>query len=459
MYSDMRSLLGGKKVLVMGLGAHGGGAAAARFCVEEGAIVTVTDLRTEEELAPSLEALAGYDIRYVLGTHREEDFLEADVVIKNPAVPRTSRFLSLARHVETDISLFLKACRSPILAVTGSKGKSTTASALHHILSAAFPGARLGGNITTSPLTFLRELSEETPVVLELSSWQLGDLGGRISFTPQVAALTNIYPDHQNAYASMEAYVEDKFWITATQDPSQTFLYPAFDPWGRWMAANTPATALPFFEERPTSPPPRAAFLTEQEGLFLDHGKEIPLLPERLLVPGAHNRLNLLLAGAMAYTFGTDPALIRTRLSSFPGIPHRLELVREKGGVAFYNDSAATIPDAVLAAVSAFECPVHLITGGTDKNLDLSPYRGLADKPVTVYLLEGSATRRLLPLLEESGISYLGPYRSLEEALAEAHHRASSGEVVLFSPGAASFEMFRHEFHRGEVFRDLVRRL
>ncbi|ADN01304.1 UDP-N-acetylmuramoyl-L-alanine--D-glutamate ligase [Spirochaeta thermophila] len=459
MYSDVRSLLEGKKVLVMGLGAHGGGAAAARFCVEEGAIVTVTDLRTEEELAPSLEALAGYDIRYVLGTHREEDFLEADVVIKNPAVPRTSRFLSLARHVETDISLFLKACRSPILAVTGSKGKSTTASALHHILSAAFPGARLGGNITTSPLTFLRELSEESPVVLELSSWQLGDLGGRISFTPQVAALTNIYPDHQNAYASMEAYVEDKFWITATQDPSQTFLYPASDPWGRWMAANTPATALPFFEERPTSPPPRAAFLTEQEGLFLDHGKEIPLLPERLLVPGAHNRLNLLLAGAMAYTFGTDPALIRTRLSSFPGIPHRLELVREKGGVSFYNDSAATIPDAVLAAVSAFECPVHLITGGTDKNLDLSPYRGLAGMPVTIYLLEGSATRRLIPLLHESGIPYLGPYRSLEEALAEAHHRASSGEVVLFSPGAASFEMFRHEFHRGEVFRDLVRRL
>ena len=172
----------GLRVTVMGLGVHGGGLASALFFARRGAEVTVTDLRGPDALAPSIERLAGLPVRYVLGRHDVADFESADLVIKNPAVPTGSPFLAAARDravpVETDVSVFLSLARCPVIAVTGTKGKSTTASAIHHGLLRASPRARLGGNITVSPLEFLDDLAPTDPVVLELSSWQLGDLGG-----------------------------------------------------------------------------------------------------------------------------------------------------------------------------------------------------------------------------------------------------------------------------------------
>ncbi|MCX8014146.1 MAG: Mur ligase family protein, partial [Rectinema sp.] len=198
------------RVTIMGLGLHGGGVASARFFARLGARVTVTDLRGPEVLAPSLKALEGLDIHYVLGQHRDEDFAQADFVIKNPAVRPDSPYLQKAHRVETDISIFLAHSASPLIAVTGSKGKSTTASALAHVLKESGRPVLLGGNITVSPLDFLDKTSPEVTVVLELSSWQLGDLRNRALLKPRVAILTCIYPDHLNYYGTMEAYVADK---------------------------------------------------------------------------------------------------------------------------------------------------------------------------------------------------------------------------------------------------------
>ncbi|MFQ3621808.1 MAG: Mur ligase family protein, partial [Spirochaetales bacterium] len=200
----------GLKVTVMGLGLNGGGVEAARFFARNGARVTVTDLRSEETLQPSLQALASFPIRYVLGKHNPEDFSEADLVVKNPAVPPNSPFLKLAKKVETDISLFLTYFTGPIFGVTGTKGKSTVSSALHAGLRKVFPASRLGGNITVSPLQFLEELTHDTPVVLELSSWQLGDLPDPSKLKPKIAIITNLFPDHQDRYPDMESYARDK---------------------------------------------------------------------------------------------------------------------------------------------------------------------------------------------------------------------------------------------------------
>jgi UDP-N-acetylmuramoylalanine--D-glutamate ligase len=454
--------LKGAQVLVMGLGAHGGGAATARYCAGRGARVTVTDLRTEEELGDGLASLSGLDITYVLGEHREEDFASADLVVKNPAVRRTSPYLRLARRIETDISLFLAHHAGPVYAVTGTKGKSTVASALHYVLSSADPSARLGGNITVSPLSFAHELSGTEPVVLELSSFQLGDLllarGGDTSRLPPfaIAIITNLLPDHQDYYHSMDSYAADKALIFQHQRPDDWVILSADDPFSRAYAPPRPDRCL-----RITAGVEAGADGRVNDGagiLRLPDGPADPveLVPPEIHIVGEHQRCNLLFAGAAAYLAGVGPARIRDRLAAFPGIAHRLEHVGTAAGIAYYNDSAATIPEAAESAVASFDAPVHLIAGGSDKGLSLDAFTRICSRAASTHLLAGSATPRIASLLREAKLPFGGPHDSLRAALDEATAAASAGEVVLLSPGCASFGMFRNEFDRGDQFRLLV---
>ena len=250
----------GMKVLIMGLGLHGGGLESARFLLKRGAELTVTDLRDEKTLSPSIEQLeaahkdrvGGASIRYVLGKHEIDDFKNADMVIKNPGVPPDSSFLKTARRIETDLSLFLNDFdRNSIRlsAVTGSKGKSSTASALHWVLKHSGKRSFLGGNITVSPLSFLDDLKKGDDVVLELSSWQLGDLKGRQKadgtplLKPKAVIITPIMPDHLDRYGTMEAYIADKRVINQGQDTSDITVA-ADDDWGRSFLAESKAQPL-----------------------------------------------------------------------------------------------------------------------------------------------------------------------------------------------------------------------
>ncbi|MFP4374204.1 MAG: UDP-N-acetylmuramoyl-L-alanine--D-glutamate ligase [Spirochaetaceae bacterium] len=469
----------GARVTVMGLGLHGGGASAARFLAREGAEVTVTDLRTESELGASLDALASLPIRFVLGRHEDADFAGADVVVKNPAVRRNSRYLTLARRIETDISIFLARASSPIIAVTGTKGKSSTSSATHHILCETMGQAYLGGNITRSPLEFVDELTEASTVVLELSSFQLGDLSltgaGIAALQPRVSLITSIYRDHLNYYDSMEDYVADKRLIYASQRGAD-WTIARNDTWGRSFLRETPARGA-VTADAPLDPTEAGA----AAGAWLDgrvgiarvpddggsaaartaaQGEEI--LPERLLVPGAHMRRNLLAAGLVCRLLGVGADAIRHAAAGYPGIEHRLELTRERDGVRYYNDSAATIPEATLEAVGSFDAPVHLIAGGTDKNIDFALFSEIAARVAGLYLLEGNATPAILEVLggrKTAGLSPRGPFASLEDAVSAAAGEARAGEVVILSPGCASFGMFRNEFDRGRRFRDIVQAL
>lgn len=510
-----------KKITIMGLGLNGGGEAATRFFLKHGALVTVTDMKTEEELLPTVQRLKpemaqyGRKLRFVLGGHTEEDFFWADIVIKNPGVKiQGNRFLACAKAIETDLSVFLSLTTAPIIAVTGSKGKSSTVSAIHHGLKAVGLNAFLGGNITVSPLTFLEETDETTPVVLELSSWQLADLRGRGVLKPKISVITTIVPDHQNWYGSMEAYVADKKLIYAHQGPDQWTIC-GMDSWGDVFAAETKATVIRYS----TEPVPAGhvggsttgggwidtdgkgwvALPTEQFPNFAQNPAGKPnqnppvpgqvsqphLVLDKLLVPGMHSKQNALVAALVMALFQVPPQRIQTALSQWPGIPHRLEYFHSwfhtlknpdvQLEYRFYNDSAATVPEAAAAAASAFSVPIQLICGGTDKELDFQDFvqKIKANLPANIHLLQGSATNKLIPLLDQEQIPYRGPYQTLELLLQDLklclessaawtvqQHKDRLPEFipVVFSPGATSFGLFNNEFHRGDTFKELVQK-
>jgi UDP-N-acetylmuramoylalanine--D-glutamate ligase len=364
--------------------------------------------------------------------------------------------------VETDLSVFLSFASNPLVAVTGSKGKSTTASAIAFGLARVHPSARLGGNITLSPLAFVDDLPADAPVVLELSSWQLGDLKGRGLLKPDVSAFTVILPDHLDKYPGMEEYVADKKVLFQEQEPGQKAIFDLDDPWQERFPSETRAQAF-HYSSRPLGPAQRGAWLEGEEGmarLAPDLAAEQVLAAAKL--PGAHNRMNLLCAALALRLFGVDARTARTALSDFPGVEHRLELFRTWRGVRFYNDSAATIPHATVQAVKALPGPVVLITGGTDKNIDFGPLAEVARVPRAIVLLAGSGTEKMRAVLE--GVPCEGPFATLQEAVELAIARAlaaagDGGVSLLFSPGCTSFGMFLNEFDRGRKFKEMVERL
>jgi UDP-N-acetylmuramoylalanine--D-glutamate ligase len=446
--------LDGARVTVMGLGLHGGGLACAQFLVSRGANVTVTDLRTEEELASSLAKLGGLDVRLVLGRHEEGDFAAADFVVKNPAVPPTSRYLGLARAVETDISLFLDLNRNPVLAVTGTKGKSTSVSAMYHAARKAYPRAVLGGNITVSPLGFLDEEQDGTsPVILELSSWQLGDLPDPSALAARVAGITNIKHDHQNRYERFDDYVRDKERVFAGQVRRDWKVINLDDSYAERFAAIGSAEAVGVSSSERAD---AGAWVRNGDRAVVNRGRGTEIALPRDL-PGSHQRMNVLFAAVFLDRFGMDAGLLEDAFLDFAGVPHRMEPLREIDGVLYVNDSAATIPDAVVEAVRSYDRPVHLIAGGTDKALKFEPFSQLAGLAASIHLLEGSATEKIVPILRDIDCAFSGPHASLEDAFHAT--RPQRGDIVLLSPGCASFGMFRNEFDRGDRFRELVNSL
>ena len=430
----------------MGLGIHGGGLASARFFARRGARVTVTDLRPARILEPAMEQLREFPVRYVLERHDEDDFANADLVIKNPAVAPASPFLRKARErgvpIETDLSVFFSIARNPIIAVTGSKGKSTTAT---------------------------DELSADAPVVLELSSWQLGDLKGKGVLKPSVSAFTVILPDHMDKYAGMADYIADKKVIFEEQSPDQDAVFNLDDPLQKGFPNETRARSF-FYSSRELPSGLCGAWQAGDEGMArIAPGGDAEEILGAALLPGAHNRQNLLCAGLVLLLSGVPARSIRESLAAFPGVEHRLELFLTWKGIRFYNDSAATIPHATVEAVRALTGAVVLITGGTDKNIDFAPLADAVRVPRAIVLLSGTGTEKIRPLLGAAHVAADGPFDNLRDAVAQAVARAvelasgrrpdaptAEGVSILFSPGCTSFGMFLNEFDRGRKFKETV---
>jgi UDP-N-acetylmuramoylalanine--D-glutamate ligase len=486
----------GMKVLVMGLGLHGGGLESARFLLKRGAVVTVTDLRDEKTLKPSIEQLdiicaelGQKPVRYVLGKHDIDDFQNADMVIKNPGVRPDSEYLKKSKRIETDISLFLTESPAKLFAVTGTKGKSSTVSALHWILKNDRKTTKvfLGGNITVSPLTFLDELTKNDDVVLELSSFQLGDIKNHVTsdgnklLKPRAAVLTSILHDHLDRYASMDEYIDDKRNIYRGQD-SSCITVAGDDGWGKSFHSESKGKPLTFSYKQslhnPLNKGQSGGWLTP-DGIGLANlynykgisDETTELVPAKLLTFGSHQRLNMLSASLAAYGLGVKADTIRSALASFPGIEHRVELFFTSSvdhpkckQVKFYNDSAATIPEAAAACIEALTSQpspagdLILVTGGTDKNLDFTLLAKASKKAKEVILLAGSGSEKLIPLLAEAGVNYNGPFDDLDKAVKCAISKAANGDSVALSPGCASFGMFLNEFDRGRKWKEAVLR-
>jgi UDP-N-acetylmuramoylalanine--D-glutamate ligase len=473
--------LKGKRVLVMGLGLHGGGLGVTRFLLRQGAKVTVTDLRGPEELAAPLQELAGEPVRYVLAGHRQEDFANADMVVRNPAVPNDSPYLEEARRhgvpIEMEMTLFFALCPGPILGVTGTKGKSTTTALLGEIMHQQHPDTVVAGNIRISALEALPQITAQTPVVLELSSWQLEGLGER-GMSPHLAVVTNLSQDHMNRYPSWEAYVEAKKLICRAQGPGDLLVLNANDPAVRSFAREAPGQVAWFgvglrrrgrallATDRKLLPMlAGAALIARGKVIWVEPGGRATLIcpVEQIALRGRHNQEDVLAATAAACLYGLPPQAIAAGIAAFRGLPDRLEVVRVLDGVTYVNDATSTAPASTVAALQAIAGPILLIAGGADKKLvfDEMAAAVAASTARAVLLLAGTATDRLEQALYAAGAGprISGRFDNLAAAVQRARALARPGDTVLLSPGCASFGMFRHEFERGERFREIVRAL
>ncbi|MGE5541255.1 MAG: UDP-N-acetylmuramoyl-L-alanine--D-glutamate ligase [Bacillota bacterium] len=438
---DAHAYFAGKKITVLGLGLLGRGVGDARFLAEQGADLIVTDLKSEEELAPSLAQLGDFpNIRYTLGEHRTEDFQGRDFILKAAGVPDPSPYLDAARAEGTPIKMsaswFAELSGVTCVGITGTRGKSTTTHMIHAILERAGHATLLGGNVRgVSTLALLPDVTADHIAVLELDSWQCQGWG-EAKMSPHIAVFSTFYPDHLNYYHDLDAYLADKANIFLYQEATDTLV----------LGAQCAELIEEKYGDRI-----QASVVTASD---LDFRADW-----ELQLPGEHNRYDAALAVEAARALSVDDEDIKAALADFKGVPGRLEFVREVNGVKMYNDTTATTPDATIAALRALdpkeEHKVTLIMGGADKGLDMTGLSTeLSLRTKRVIMLAGSGTSRISHQLENVSI-----YDDLKSAFDEAVRSSSAGDIVLLSPGFASFGMFKNEYDRGDQFNALVRAL
>lgn len=462
----------GKKITVMGIGLHGGGIATVRFFASAGAQVIATDLKTEKDLSTSIDKLKDLkNVKFILGQHRIEDFENVDLVVKSPAAPWTSKHIQAALKkkipVEMDSSIFFKLCKLPIIGVTGTKGKTTTATLIAEILRAAGKKVFTAGIGQKPVLNLLDEIggTKDGVVVFELSSWRLSALG-RAASSPHIAVITNIFPDHLNYYGTMEKYIADKKYIFSSQKPEDYIVLNYDNKMTRELAKDAKSKVVFFSTESLGALSPKWGLkLQIANGKIIfennEEQKEICDLND-IKLQGGHNIGNILAAVAAVSAYGIAPEKICEAIKNFKGIPHRLEFVREIDGVKYVNDTAATMPDAAIAGINSFSKPVILIAGGMDKNLDFREFaKAAGEKVKKIVFLKGDATEKMKAELKkidaENKID--SEFDSMEKAVVRAKNIAGPGDIVLLSPGSASFGLFLNEFDRGDKFREAVKEL
>ncbi len=450
-----------KKVLVMGLGLFGGGLGVTRFLAREGARVTVTDLRSEEDLRESVEALKGLPVSLKLGGHDEADFLAADLIVANPAVPRHSDYLSLAERtgvpVTTEINLFFERCRGRIMGITGSSGKTTTTLLAGEILRRAYPETHVGGNLGRPLIEEVDGISPDAPVILELSSFQLDRLRD-LDRSPNISIITNFSPNHIDIHGSLEAYRTAKQGILEHQLQEDLAILNADDP---EVAGWTDLCRGSIHRFSGIAPVERGVFLRDGQIQGATDNGIVPICQaDELQLPGAHNLSNALAATTAGIAMHVDLDLLADTLRTFEGAEHRLEFVTEIDGVHFVNDSIATSPDRSVAALLAFDQPILLIAGGYDKKIPFDALGPIVAERVRSVFLIGATTEQIAGVIEgQRGPTTIHRCGSLEEAIDAAAGEARSGEVVLLSPACASYGMFRNFEERGKRFKERVKEI
>lgn len=469
----------GKKIVIMGLGTNGGGLGSARYFASHGAKVLVTDMRTKQELTPSIEHLKRYaNIQYVLGGHREQDFVRADMIIKNPAVKEGSKYVDIARKnripIETDMSIFMHLCPAPIIGVTGTKGKTTTATFIGSILKEWDARTIIAGNMRISPLDFLDGLlkrKKDYPwVVLELSSWNLEGVA-HIGVSPKIAVITNIFEDHLDRYDSFDDYVASKRLIIRSQTCDGIAVLNADNDITQSFVSSAQG-AVVWFSSRRLARAQQGVFI--QKGIIVERTRvknniiEKDIIPVRALpFPGDHIVSDACAAIAAVRAVGVPLSVIKKVLKKASLPEGRMQVVAEHNGICFINDTTATVPGASIATLTSSVLKkkknhIILMCGGVNKNVQYGQYADVISRSCKAVILlstgkQETASEQLKSELQSLGYHPIICAEAMDDAVRFACEYADRGDCIILSPGAASFGMFQNEFDRGERFNQAVK--
>jgi UDP-N-acetylmuramoylalanine--D-glutamate ligase len=448
-------------VVILGLARQG--TALARFLAQAGARVTVSDLRKEAELADQMAELADLPVDFVLGKHPKRLLEGTDLLCLSGGVPVDAPIVVAAQKrgipLSNDAQLFLERCPAPVIGITGSAGKTTTTALVGKMCQAAGLTTWVGGNIGNPLITDLDRITPQDQVVMELSSFQLEIM----TVSPHIAAVLNVTPNHLDRHETMENYIAAKQNILAHQGPEDYAVLGYDDANARALALET-AAQLAFFSGG--AEVEFGAYKTNGE-LVLRIGDEDEVIcyAQDVRLRGRHNLLNVLAASAICGIAGMPlPAMQRT-IRTFSGVEHRLELVREIEGVRYYDDSIATAPERVVAALHSFDEPIVLLAGGRDKDL---PWDAFADEAVThvrqliTFGEAGDMIAHRVASRNRNGqgrLEDITQVETLEDAVTAAARASRPGDVVLLSPGGTSFDAFKDFAERGDRFKELVHQL
>ena len=445
-----------KRVLVVGAGKSG--IAAAYFLREQGAKVTGSDSRSAAALAAEIPALMDAGIMVESGGHGLLTFRRQDLIVVSPGVPTDTPELNQVRTllvpVIGELELASRYLNGQTIAITGSNGKTTTTTLVGEILKQGDLQTLVGGNIGVPVIDLIDQSSRKTWNVLEVSSFQLETVD---EFKPRIAAVLNITPDHLDRHGSFFNYAAAKARITERQDADDFLVLNAENKAAQMLAAKTRAQIFWFSTERAIK---QGAFVHGDSSLWRarEGAKAEPVMPlGEIPLRGAHNVENVLAAVAIARLAGVSPEDIRSAVTRFKAVEHRLELVRLRNGVEFYNDSKATNVDAAMKAIASFPAGVHLILGGKDKDSDYTQMRDLLRERVEAVYTVGSAAEKITRELD--GVVKMVKSGTVAAAVQQAAEAAVSGDVVLLAPACSSFDQFENYEHRGRVFREVVMEL
>ncbi|OUP86558.1 UDP-N-acetylmuramoyl-L-alanine--D-glutamate ligase [Lachnoclostridium sp. An169] len=455
--------LNGKKVLVFGSGISG--EAAARLLLGEGAQVVLYDgndkLDRKEILGKTGAAEEGREMQVILGTLDEEharDMLSGvELAVLSPGVPTDLPLVEMMKEmgipVWGEIELAYTTGRGDVLAITGTNGKTTTTTLLGEIMKNYNESTFVVGNIGNPYTSIVTQTTDHSVIVAEMSSFQLETIH---SFRPKVSAILNITPDHLNRHHTMEAYIAAKERIAENQTEEDTCVLNYEDEVLRVFAENVKADVLYFSSRRKL-----------KRGLYLEDGEIVCDLGERMVlcrtdelkILGTHNYENVMAAAAMALAYGVPADVVRSTVKEFQGVAHRIEFIAEKNGVAYYNDSKGTNPDAAIRGIRAMNRPTVLIGGGYDKDSTYDEWIEAFDGKVKKLVLLGATRDKIAECARKHGFTEIEMADSFEEAFEKCVECASPGDAVLLSPACASWGMFRNYEERGDKFRELVNQL
>jgi UDP-N-acetylmuramoylalanine--D-glutamate ligase len=443
--------LNNKRILVVGLGRSG--VASALFLQSRGARVTVSDSKPEDQLRQEIPVLLDHGIAVETGRHGERTFQNQDLIVVSPGVPVDAQPLiqakALGEQVIGEIELAAEFLSGPIVAITGSNGKTTTTTLIGEILSKSGLKTLVGGNIGTPAISLVEKATPDTVTVLEVSSFQLETIR---TFRPKVALVLNVTLDHLDRHRSFDAYVAAKARVFENQQEHDFTVLNAEDPTCVRMAKKTKAQLFWFNRKHKVD---QGTFVRQGIVHLRRNGREHEIMPvAEIPLKGAHNVENVLAAICTAELMGCPPEAVRNAVRDFKAVEHRLQYVATVRGVEYYNDSKATNVDATIKALESFPGNIHLILGGKDKGSDYTVLNGLLRERVKCVYTIGAAAEKIEKHI--TGATKIAPSRTMDKAVAQASTNAQTGDIVLLAPACASFDQFQNYEHRGRVFKELV---